>query len=239
MADTEIVACLDLPKIPEIPSIKLLGGAELKGLLDFSLGTPTDCKLTFNLLLQLSPLLASMACLLKMLDVIGKLQKFVEAVPSLDPFGIADAGKGLIEAINKLSGCIPGMPDFNFSIVFMIKGMLELIINFLLCFISQIESLINFQLSINLEAAEGNPVLHASLTCALDNAQTSMDNLMLSLQPLQPILLTITTVAGLAQLPLNLPDLSTISAGQDHTQTITSLRQAISSMKQAIEALPI
>lgn len=237
MEDNDSVACLELPKIPEIPTLSLLGGAELKGFLDFSLGAPTDCKITFNLLLQLGPLVASMACLLKILDVIGKLQKFVEAVPSLDPIAIGKAVPELIGAIGKLSGCIPGLPDFNFSAVFMIKGMLELIINFLLCFISQLESIISFQASIDLEAAEGNPVLIASLTCALDNAQTSMDNLMLSIQPLQPILMTITTVAGLAGQSITLPDLSSISAGRDQTQALTSLREAVAGMQRVIEAL--
>src|SRR5262245_3021847 len=121
MAEVNI-PCVDLPSI-EIPNLTLIGGAELKGFLDFSAGTPTDCKLTFNLLLQLAPLLASMACLLKVLDVIGKLKSFVEAVPSVDPSKIGKTVTGLIETIDKLSGCIPGLPNFNISAVLMIKGM--------------------------------------------------------------------------------------------------------------------
>ena len=48
----------------------------------------------------------------------------------------------------------------------MIKGMLSLIINFLNCFISQLESIIKFQVSIDLTVAEGNPVLLDTLLCA-------------------------------------------------------------------------
>ena len=64
---------MSCPTIPDIPAISLLGGAELRGFLDFSAGAPTDCKLTFNLLLQLAPLLASMACIFKILKAITAL----------------------------------------------------------------------------------------------------------------------------------------------------------------------
>jgi hypothetical protein len=237
MADGNSIPCVELPKV-SIPNLTLLGGAELNGFLDFSQGAPTDCKLTFNLMLQLAPLLASMACLLKVLDVIGKLKNFVEAVPSLNPIEIGKAVPELVTAINKLSGCIPGFPQFQIDIVFMIKGMLSLIINFLNCFISQLESIIKFQVSIDLTAAEGNPVLLDTLLCAQSNAKTSMDNLMLSLQPVQPLLSVVTTVASIAQLPISLPKLSDISANQDQAQTITTLKQSIASIKQVIDGLP-
>jgi hypothetical protein len=235
MADDNIVACIALPKIPEIPSITLLGGAELKGFVDFSQGMPTDCKVTFNLLLQLSPLLASMACLFKILNVIGKLQDFANA--ATDPINkLPGAVPDLVQAIDELKDCIPALA---FAQVFiMLKGILSLIINFLLCFISQLESIVNIQISIDLGAAEGNPVLLTALTCALDNAQTSMDNLMLSLQPIQPILMVVTMVAGIVGESISLPDLSSISVGTDHIQAITSLREAITSMQQVIDTLP-
>ncbi len=231
------MACVALPKIPEIPSIKLLGGAELKGFLDFSQGTPTDCKITFNLLLQLSPLLASMACLLKMLNAIGKLKDFVDAVPSLKPPKIVDASKALLDAIAELKDCIP-VGFVIPQIIFMIKGMLSLIINFLDCFLSQLDSLINFQASIDLKSAEDNPVLFEALICARNNSQISMDNLMLSVQPLQPMLDMVKIVASIAGHSIDLPNFSGISVGQDQAQVITSLRAAVGSIKDVINALP-
>ena len=230
------IPCVKLPTV-EIPNLTLIGGAELKAFLDFSAGTPTDCKLTFSLLLQLAPLLASMACLLKVLDVIGKLQSFVEAVPSLDPVKIGNAVPELVGAIGKLSGCIPGLPTFNISAVLMIKGILQLVINFLLCFITQLESILQFHASLDLQAAEGNPALQASLACARDNAQISTDNLMLSLQPIQPVMGAISTLAGLAGVPIKLPDFSGISGG-DKAQAITSLRQSVTALNNVISALP-
>jgi hypothetical protein len=229
------MACVELPKIPKIPSIKLLGGAEIKGVMDLSLGPPSDCRLTFSLLVQLAPLLASMACLFKILNVILKLKDFAEG--ATDPLNkLPKAVPGLLEAIGELTECIPPMQIPQ--LVIMIKGMLQLVVSFLNCFIEQLESIINFQAQIDFKVAEGNPLLIAELKCAKQNAQVSMDNLMLSLQPLEPIFKTLTMVAGIAQVPLKLPDLSKISAGQVDIQAISDLKQTISSLKQVVDSLP-
>jgi hypothetical protein len=235
MSATISTPCLKLPKLPQIPNIKLMGGAELKGFADFSLGPPTDCKLTFNLLLQLSPLLASMACLFKILNVFSKLKDFADAAKN--PFKLVDAAPGLIGAIGELSHCIPALalPDF----VLMIKGILNLVISFLSCFLNQLDDILKFQASIDLKSAEGNPTLKATLLCAQDNAKTSMDNLMMSLQPLEPILQMVGVVVGIAGLPaLELPDVASISSSTDQTQTIESLAKAVDSLKTAISSLP-
>lgn len=228
------MSCISLPKVT-VPSIELMGGAEISGFLDFSQGAPTDCKTTFSLLLQLAPVLASMACLLKILNVIAKLEAFVQAAspPFLKlPGTIPD----LLSAIADLKGCIPPLAFPQF--IFMITGMLKLIINFLDCFLTQLSSIISFQASIDLSSAEGNPVLMDALVCAQNNASASMDNLMTSLQPLDPILETITAVAGIAQLPITLPKISDISASADSTSLVTSLQKAIDSIKSVIDGLP-
>lgn len=235
MTITVQTPCVKLRTLPKIPAIKLMGGAELRGFADFSMGPQTDCKLTFNLLLQLSPLLASMACLLKILNVITKLKDFAEAAK--DPLKLPGAAPNLINAIADLSGCIPPLAPIQFAL--MIKGILSLVISSISCFLSQLESIVTFQASIDLKSAEGNPTLKATLLCAQDNAKISMDNLMMSLQPLQPILDMVTMVVGIVGLPgLDLPNLSSISAGTDQTQTISSLREAVDSLKAAIDKVP-
>jgi hypothetical protein len=106
------------------------------------------------------------------------------------------------------------------------------------CFLEQLDSLIKFQASIDLNAAEGNPTLRLSLECARDNAKTSMDNLMLSLQSVQPLINMTTSLAGVGGIDLKLPAMSEISMQKDHTQVITSLGEAVSTMREAINALP-
>ena len=235
MSATITTPCLKLPKLPEIPSITLLGGAELKGFADFSLGAPTDCKVTINLLMQLSPLLASMACLFKILNVFGKLKDFAEAAK--DPITkLPGAVPKLIQAIDDLKGCIPALAPLQF--VLMIKGILNLVISFLSCFLNELDSILKFQATIDPQSAEGNPTLRATLICAQDNAKTSMDNLMLSLQPLQPILDMVGVVIGIAGLPaLKLPNFTAIANGSDQVRTINSLKQAVDSLKTAMNAL--
>ena len=54
------------------------------------------------------------------------------------------------------------------------------------------------------------------LLCAQDNAQTPMDNLMTSLQPLQPILDMVGVLVGIVGLPaLELPNMASISASTE------------------------
>src|ERR1041384_4177352 len=57
---SDTIPCVKLPPLNGIPKIPLLGGAELRGLVDLSLGPPTDCRVTFSLLLQLTPFLANL-----------------------------------------------------------------------------------------------------------------------------------------------------------------------------------
>jgi hypothetical protein len=226
MNDTVTIPCVDLPKIPEIPGITLLGGAELKGFLDFSAGAPTDCKITFNLLLQLAPLLASMACIFKILKAVTALADAVQ-----DPSKIPS----IAGAITDLAKCIP-VPGIEFYL--MIKGILSLVIRFLSCFIDNLESILKFQATIDLGPAEGNPVLRETLICAQHNSQASMDNMMLSLQPLQPIMKVATMLLGMANLNVQLPDLNNVSASGEATQTIASLKQAVNQLKQAVASIP-
>ena len=212
----------------------MLGGAQISGFIDFSQGAPTDCKATFSLLAQLTPVLASMACLLKILNVIAKLEAFVEGAKS--PLSkLAPTIPDLLNAITDLKSCIP-LPTLQFAL--MISGMLKLVISFLECFIAQLSSIISFQASIDLSVAQDNPALMDALVCAQKNAATSMDNLMSSLKPMQPLLETISTVAGIMQLPITLPDLSGISASSDKTTMVSSLKNAVDSLKSVIDSLP-
>jgi hypothetical protein len=226
MNATVNIPCIELPTIPEIPAISLLGGAELRGFLDFSAGAPTDCKLTFNLLLQLAPLLASMACIFKILKAITALADGIQ-----DPKKIPS----IPGAITDLAKCIP-VPGIEFYL--MIKGILSLVVRFLSCFIDSLESILKFQATIDLSAADGNPVLRDTLICAQNSAKASMDNMMLSLQPLEPVLKVATMLIGMTPLGIKLPDISTVSASADTTEVVTSLKQTVDQLKQAIDSIP-
>ena len=228
-ADIDVsIPCAKLPKIPKIPSINILGMAELRGMLDFSQGAPRDCTLAINLMLQVAPMLASMTCLIRILAVIKALEDTVKS-------GFTKTGD-LLSKIGELSKCFGALTPA--SIVITIKGVLELIITFVSCFLEQLDNLIQFQATIDLNAAQENPTLRLSLECARDNAKTSMDNLVLSLQAIQPLLDMASSIGSIVGLKLKLPAMSEISIQKDHTQVITNLREAIGIMRKTMNDLP-
>ncbi len=228
------IPCPAVPKIPKIPSIDILGMAELKGFLDFSVGSPRDCTLSINLLMQLSPLLASMTCLLRILAVIEAIQ---DCLPPKSKVPFANAAD-LLKKIEKMATCFLAFTPVNIAIT--LKGILSLIISFLNCFLEQLDSLISFQAKIDLNSANGNPVLRASLECAKESAQNSMDNLMLSLEPLEPLLGMINSLSGVAGFnKLNLPSFSKLSGEKDQVKIVQNLKQAVGTIKDAIDAIPV
>src|ERR1700730_1074173 len=106
------VPCAHLKKIPKIPNVNNLGMFDLKGMLDFTVGAPHDCTLAINLMLQISPLLASMSCLLKILAVIKAMEKFVK-----NPLTETTE---LLEKIGDVAGCFVALIPLNVAIT--IKG---------------------------------------------------------------------------------------------------------------------
>lgn len=233
MTATVSIPCIPLDKI-SIPSIQFPVGAELKGMADFAAGVPSNCKVSLNLLVQLGPMLASMGCILKILEVLGNIVEFAKAAP--DPMKMADKVGALTSSFAEMSTCIPPLAPVSFAL--MIKGILELVINVLSCLIDSLESIVKFQVSLNFEAAQGNPVLTEALECARDNADTSMQNLMTSMEPVMVVMKVVGSVASLAGLSVTLPDLSQIGQGGDAAQAVESLKQSIDGLKSAIESLP-
>ena len=237
MAVAVDIPCPKLPTIARSRASTLLGGAELKGLRRSLARSGNRLPLTFNLLLQLTPLVASMACLLKLLNFVGKIRTSLNAATD-PPFNkLPEAAKGVLEAVAELQPCIPiFVPG---QLVIMLKGILQPVVNVLSCFINQLESLLKFEASIDLNAADGNPALTVALECARGNAKTSKDNLMASLQMLQP-LLTMIPHAGIdgEAVPVTLPDFASISASADASDAVAPLKEAIDSLKATIDKLP-
>jgi hypothetical protein len=227
------IPCIALDELT-IPSIQLPAGATLTGVADFAAGIPSNCKVNLNLLVQLGPLLASMGCILKILEVLGNIVEFAKAAP--DPFKMAEKVGALTSSFAQLSTCIPPLAPLSFAL--MIKGILELIINVLSCLIDSLASIVEFKVSLDFSSAEGNPALTEALECAQRNADSSMQNLFNSVGPIMTVMKVVGSVASLAQLPVTLPDLSQLGKAGDAVQSIESLKQAIDGLKSVIESLP-
>jgi hypothetical protein len=231
------IPCTELKPLGDLPNIKLLGGAELKALVDLAAGPATDCRLTINLMLQLAPLLASMACLFKILNVISKIQDFATAVTEIPNMKkLLEAVPNLVGAIEDLKSCIPAfqLPQLGL----MLKGMLQLLLRFLSCFLSQLDSLLKFRLSIDFAPADGNPVLREALTCAQKSADAAQVNLLKSLEPLKPIMNIVGMVAGVAGVSLAIPDFESMAQSSDVAATIDSVKQAVDALQKVVDGIP-
>jgi len=227
--------CAELKPLGDLPDIELLGGVELKAFVDIAAGPPTDCKLSFNLMLQLAPLMASMACLFKIFNVFVALKDFAEGAK--DPVNkLPGAVPGLIDAIVELEGCIPPLQLPKLAI--MLKGILELVLRFLSCFLSNLNNLIDFKASLDFDGAAGNPVLTEALGCAGASVDAAQVNLLKSLDPLKPIMKIAGMVGGVAGIPLELPDFGAISAGGDVQESIDSVQKAIDSLQAVVDSIP-
>jgi hypothetical protein len=227
-----------LPDVPSEIKVKLPFG-ELKGLHDFSQGIPSDCTVTFNLLLQLPPLLASLTCPLRVLNVIAKLKDVASAT---NPIDLIKALPNLLDAINQMSECLP--PKIYLEFYCTIKDILLLILNFLKCLLDEMKSILNLRINISIseKEAEGNPVLLEALACSKANANRSMEHLNAATGPIGPVMDLVGMITGIIGLNLNLPKLASGTAVGDDLQsiqdTIDDLDQFVTTLKQVVEAIP-
>jgi hypothetical protein len=235
------VPCIEIKPLGDLPSIPLPGGAQINPFIELGGPQPSDCKLSFNLLLQLGPLFASMGCLLKILNVLGKIVEFAQAVPGVvtKPQKLAQTIGELVPAINDALKCFPPLAILDF--LEMIKQIILLILSYLACFLEQVDSILKFKATLDFGSAEGNPALTDALNCAAASADASMGNLMKSLGPIQPILKIVGMVAGMAGQSLTLPDFSSISIsaeGSSIEQTVASIKSAVDGLRGVVASLP-
>ena len=227
MTDSNKIPCIPLPKAKKL-KITLPFGGELQSIADTSKGPPTDCALVHSLMLQLTPTLAGMTCFLRVLKVIQALAKLTEPGNPVSKLG--DIG----EAALKAGDCFlvfDKLPK-------MLADILRLIIAYLRCIIQAIKSILDFQVGIDLNAAQGNPVLLASLDCANNNAQISLDQLMEQIAVIEPLIEIIKPIAEVAGVPLTLPSLADISGEKDLPKLLENLNTTLEQLQQAIDALP-
>lgn len=222
------VPCVPIPNAETI-TIPLPMGIELRSLTDISKGPPSDCALAHSLMLQITPLLGGMACLLHILGVIKALESFAK-----NPL---QAGE-LLEAIGKAASCFVLLDPIK--LCQMIKGILAVILAYIGCLIEAFDSIWNFQIGIDLNAAQGNPVLLASLSCAQTNAETSLNSLMQSMEGVQPLIEMVNIVMEIiGQDPIELqpmatPSLSELAEGEDPIKPVKDIRDAIQAVHDAL-----
>lgn len=228
------ILCIEVPKAEPL-KISLPFGGQLRSIVNPGMGPPSDCDVVHGLLLQITPMMASMTCLLAVLKVVQAIKDATTATPPL-----IGGVQGIIDAIDMMTDCLGVLIPINMCT--MIKDILRLIIAYLNCMISALESILNFQIGIDLNAAQGDPVLLAYLECAQENAQRSMEGMMASMQGLEPLFELINTALSIVgEDPIEPPDLAVatptlagLAGDQDPLEPIKTIVQVLETIADAL-----
>jgi hypothetical protein len=235
----QIPPCSQL-KLPTPSPLKvhLPTGGTLTAFSDLSQGIPSDCSLTFSLLLQIAPFLASTECLLKVLGLIGPLIEVIKAVP--DPIKLGNCVPKFIKAAEKVMPCVAVVTGLG--IIPFIKDLLCLIIKALNCFLGQMKTLLGvmsgLQLSLATAQAAGDDETINAVLCEQENAQALASNMTKSIEPIGVILELAGTIFGIAGMePIKLPSLGSQTDLDSLNTLVQTIQGVVGTLQIAAEAL--
>jgi hypothetical protein len=214
MSAAPAIPCVSIPNLKPM-TINLPFGGQLTSLVDISKGPPTDCTLVHGLMLQLGPALSGLECFLK-------LAKIISALSSVSPTNLGALADVANSALDFVQTCVPIPIKFACTIL----DVLKLLVAYLKCLITAVLSVLEFQAGIDLTAAQGNPVLLASLNCAQNNAAASMGQLKDAIAVVESLLSLIQPVLDIAASALPKPV-------KDGLKTITDIKSALESVVSA------
>lgn len=234
----QLPSCADL-SLPDTGglSVQLPTGGSLQAFADISKGFPTDCSMTFSLMLQIAPFLASIQCLLKILGLLKPLIDIIKSLPGIPPVkAIEEFG----EAVAAIAPCLL-IPTPAIIIPF-VKDLLCLILKVLKCFLSQMKSLINIlgplTLQLNLAQQSGNEELISTLQCAQQNAQSQAGQVMNSLGPVGVLLELAEPLFGIAGVPsITLPSLGSASDLAALNTVVQTIQEVVGTIQIAVDVL--
>jgi hypothetical protein len=233
-------------KLPPCESIRLPGpkplkvqlptGGSIQALSDISKGIPTDCSMTFSLMLQIAPLLASMECLLKILKLIKPLIDIVNGLPIPPVKAIQEFAKAAADIVPCLLIPTPA------SLIPFLKDLLCLILKALKCFLGQLKSLIGIMSGISLQLAsaqaDGNTALAGALQCAQQNAELQAQHLTASIEPIGVILDLMGALFGIAGVePIKLPALGSQTDLKSLNAVVQSVQGVVATIQVVVDAL--
>lgn len=234
--------CLDIQfPPPEKLQVCLPFGGKIQGIVDATKTIPDDCSLSFSILLQLPPLMASLGCFIKILKLVKPLMDVIQAVGN--PTKLPAAIPAFIQAAEDVLGCvlqIPlGVPQF-------VRDLLLLIAKFLTCLSQSLKSIANLmgglQLSIATAQQNNNTELLAQLQCAQQSAQNQAAGMMGQMDVIATILELAEPLFGIAGVPsITIPtgvSASDVQAISTTADTMLEIAQIMTEAAQALKALP-
>jgi hypothetical protein len=233
----ELPNCSDIQiPFPKPLTVQLPTGGTISAFADISKGIPTDCAMTFSLMLQIAPLLASMECLIKILKLLKPLIDVIQGLPVPSPKVIKD----FLQAAVDLGPCL--LVPTPAAIIPFVRDLLCLILRALKCFLSQMKTILGVLggLSLQLASAQaaGNTALISSIQCAQQNAQAQAAQLTSSIEPLGVLLNLAGTFMAIAGVkPITLPSLGSKADLQGLQSFVTAIQDVVAVLQVATDAL--
>jgi len=224
---------LALPKASPL-ELRLPSGTSIKAINDLSKAIPTDCSMSFSLMLQMAPFLAAIDCPLKILGLVKPLMDIVNGLPTPPPEAVIEFGK----AAEKVAECFVALTPAGW--IPFICDLLKLIKTILSCLVAQMETIANLMggLALQVEAAADNPDLLAQLECAEDNAKAATEGMLSAIEPISAVLALaspIFGIAGVQAISLSVP--GGPEAAADLQPTIQALKDVVATIDTVTESL--
>lgn len=233
----QLPTCADL-SLPSAGPLKvqLPTGGSIQAFADISKGIPTDCSMTFSLMLQIAPFLAATECLLKVLKLLKPLIDVIQGLPVPPVKAIQEFAKAAVD----LAPCL--LVPTPASIIPFIRDLLCLILKVLKCFLSQMKSLLKIMggLSLQLTMAQqsGNDELVGVIQCAQANAQTQAGQIMNSLGPVGVLLDLAGPLFGIAGIPaIQLPALGSASDLAALNSVVQTIQSVVGTIQIVVDGL--
>lgn len=230
--------CIDLSFPPPIKQkITLPSGGSIQAIHDLGKAIPTDCSLSFSLMLQIAPLLASMECVIKILKLIKPLSDIITGLPAPPSPKIL---KEFADAVADLAPCFLSITPAG--MIPFVRDILCLILAMLRCLIGQLKTVAEIMggLTLQLKAAEdsGNADLAATLKCAQENSANSLQHLMNGFGPIGTILELMGPFMAIAGVDaIKLPELGSAEDAEGVTKTIEALQGVVDTIQPICDAL--
>jgi hypothetical protein len=184
----QLPACASVRlQVPKPISLQLPGGASMQSFSDISKGFPTPSAMTFSLMMQMAPFLASIQPLVKVLNFVMTVQ---QVLSNFNPLNIPGAVASIVQAADEVvkvavsytpAGLVPFILDLMSLILTALKG-----------FVTEMEAVVSSiklsSIQIQIASDAGNGELLSSLNCAQANAFVQAQALLGSLGPIGVIL---------------------------------------------------
>lgn len=228
--------CLDLSlEEPKQLKLNLPSGGAFTSLANAGQNIPNDCSLTFSLMMQVMPLMASMDCVLKVLKLLKPLS---DAVTSLPPS--PSLIKEIAEAAADLAPCFAMLTPAG--MIPFVRDILCLVLKVLGCLIGQLKTLSEFLDGLTLQLTEAeannNEELAETLKCAQQNAITSIGHALQGIEPITAILdlaSPFMSIAGVGAIELPAPGSAEDSEALD--KVIGTLDEVVGTIQEIVDTL--